>query len=100
MQTKFSKSFVSTFFPVDDDIQTVVVDWVNYLRRETTGGAPQVVTCLSSYYCLEKTQLENHVSDFMQPASKNARSVFASLRVLNSAEALEHPSNPEHQSLL
>jgi hypothetical protein len=41
-----------------------------------------------SYYCLEKTQRENHVSDFMQPASKNARSVFVSLRSLNGAEAL------------
>jgi integrase len=32
VQTKFSKSFVTTFFPVGDDIRCVVVDWVNYLR--------------------------------------------------------------------
>ena len=31
MQTKFSKSFVTTFFPIGDDIRAIVVDWVNYL---------------------------------------------------------------------
>jgi integrase len=38
VQTKFSKSFVTVFFPVDDDIRAVVVDWVNYLRREKLWG--------------------------------------------------------------
>jgi integrase len=38
VQTKFSKSFVTAFFPVDDDIRAVVVDWVNYLRREKLWG--------------------------------------------------------------
>jgi hypothetical protein len=31
--TKFAKSFVTTFFPVGDDIRVAVVDWVNYLRQ-------------------------------------------------------------------
>jgi integrase len=34
VHTKFSKSFVTTFFPVGDEIRAVVIDWVNYLRRE------------------------------------------------------------------
>ena len=38
VQTKFSKSFVTTFFPVGDDIRAVVVDWVNYLRQEKLWG--------------------------------------------------------------
>jgi integrase len=38
VRTKFSKSFVTTFFPVGDDIRAVVVDWVNYLRREKLWG--------------------------------------------------------------
>jgi integrase len=38
VQTKFSKSFVTTFFPVGDDIRAVVVDWVNYLRHEELWG--------------------------------------------------------------
>jgi integrase len=38
VQTKFSKSFVTAFFPVGDDIRTVVVDWVNYLRRDKLWG--------------------------------------------------------------
>lgn len=34
VRTKFSKSFVTTFFPVGEDIRAVVIDWVDYLRRE------------------------------------------------------------------
>jgi integrase len=38
VRTKFSKSFVTTFFPVGDDIWTVVADWVAYLRSEKLWG--------------------------------------------------------------
>jgi integrase len=38
VQTKFSKSFVTTFFPVGDDIREVVADWVGYLRAEKLWG--------------------------------------------------------------
>lgn len=38
VQTKFSKSFVTTFFPVGDDIRAVVVDWVAHLRKEKLWG--------------------------------------------------------------
>lgn len=38
VQTKFSKSFVTTFFPVGADIRVMVVDWVNYLRQEKLWG--------------------------------------------------------------
>lgn len=38
VHTKFSKSFVTTFFPVGDDIRTVVADWVGYLRTEKLWG--------------------------------------------------------------
>ena len=38
VQTKFSKSFVTTFFPVGDDIRAVVADWVAYLRTEKLWG--------------------------------------------------------------
>jgi site-specific recombinase XerD len=30
VQTKFSKSFVTTFFPVGDDIRAMVADWVKF----------------------------------------------------------------------
>jgi site-specific recombinase XerD len=33
VNTKFSKTFMTWFFPVGDDILQVVIDWVNYLRR-------------------------------------------------------------------
>ena len=38
VRTKFSKSFVTTFFPVGDDIRAVVADWVAYLRTEKLWG--------------------------------------------------------------
>ena len=38
VRTKFAKSFVTTFFPVGDDIRAVVVDWVNYLRQNKLWG--------------------------------------------------------------
>jgi site-specific recombinase XerD len=38
VRTKFSKSFVTTFFPVGDDVRTVVIDWVTYLQREKLWG--------------------------------------------------------------
>ena len=38
VRTKFSKSFVTTFFPVGDDIRAMVADWVNYLRQEKLWG--------------------------------------------------------------
>ena len=38
VNSKFSKSFVTTFFPVGEDIRTVVVNWVAYLRTEKHWG--------------------------------------------------------------
>jgi integrase len=38
VNTKFSKSFSTTFFPVGDDIRAVVVDWVDHLRRDLLWG--------------------------------------------------------------
>jgi integrase len=38
VNTKFSKTFTTWFFPVGDDILQVVADWVNYLRQEKIWG--------------------------------------------------------------
>ena len=38
VRTKFSKSFPTWFFPVGDDIRTIVADWVRYLEREKLWG--------------------------------------------------------------
>src|SRR6476620_9491433 len=38
VRTKFSKSFVTTFFPVGEEIQAVVADWVAYLRTRKLWG--------------------------------------------------------------
>jgi len=38
VNTKFSKTFMTWFFPVGDDILQIVADWVNYLQREKLWG--------------------------------------------------------------
>lgn len=39
VNTKFSKSFTTTFFPVGEDIRQVVVEWVAYLREVMLWGS-------------------------------------------------------------
>ena len=38
VKTKFSKTINTFFFPVGDDVRTIVVDWINYLRKEKLFG--------------------------------------------------------------
>jgi integrase len=38
VRTKFSKSFPTYFFPVGDDIRTIVAEWVAFLRAEMLFG--------------------------------------------------------------
>jgi hypothetical protein len=38
VRTKASKSFPTFFFPVGDDIRTMVAEWVNELRQEHPFG--------------------------------------------------------------
>jgi len=38
VRTKFSKSFITVFFPVGDYIRTFVADWVTYLRKDKLWG--------------------------------------------------------------
>lgn len=38
VKTKFSKTFDTFFFPVGDDIRTIVAEWVSYLQKEKLWG--------------------------------------------------------------
>jgi len=38
VNTKFSKTFETFFFPVGDEIRAIVADWVTYLREEKLWG--------------------------------------------------------------
>ena len=38
VQTKFSKTFNTFFFPVGDEVREIVADWINYLREEKLWG--------------------------------------------------------------
>ena len=38
VKTKFSKTFITFFFPVGEEIQQIVVDWITYLRQVKLWG--------------------------------------------------------------
>ena len=38
VKTKFSKTFNTFFFPVGDEIRTIVAEWVSYLREDKAMG--------------------------------------------------------------
>lgn len=38
VNTKFSKTFVTCFFPVGDDVRAIVFEWVTYLKEECLMG--------------------------------------------------------------
>ena len=38
VNTKFSKTFTTYFFPVGDEIRQIVIDWVNYLKHDLLYG--------------------------------------------------------------
>ena len=38
VNTKFSKTFTTYFFPVGEDIRRIVEDWATYLRQEKLWG--------------------------------------------------------------
>ncbi len=38
VRTKFRKTFTSRFFPVSDDIERIVLDWIAYLKSEKLFG--------------------------------------------------------------
>ena len=38
MSTQFSKTFSTFFFPIDDAIKQIVVDWISYLKTEKLWG--------------------------------------------------------------
>src|ERR1035437_565378 len=38
VNTKFSKTFITVFFPVGDEIRGIVVDWVTFLREDKLWG--------------------------------------------------------------
>jgi integrase len=53
VRTKFSKTFITFFFPVGEDIHQIVSEWVDYLRREKLWGNddplfPKTITTIST----------------------------------------------------
>ncbi len=62
METKFSKTFTTTFFPVGEGVRQIVADWVTYLRTEKLSGNndplfPKTLTTLGKAKQFEHMEL-------------------------------------------
>jgi integrase len=83
MNTKFSKSFFTFFFPVGDKIRQIVVEWVTYLKKELYWGnddplfpAPRMAHNAACQY--EAVGLEREHWSTTSPIRKIFRDAFAS----------------------
>jgi integrase len=82
VRTKFSKSFVTAFFPVGDDIRAVVADWVQHLRRDKLWGLddplfPATLVAVGENFRFEATGLERKHWSNAGPIRTIFRNAFA-----------------------
>jgi putative ABC transport system substrate-binding protein len=82
VNTKFSKSFATWFFPVGDRISQLVADWVNYLRREKLWGLddplfPATKIIVGANYHFEASGLDRKHWSSAGPIRKIFKNAFA-----------------------
>jgi integrase len=82
VNTKFSKTFTTWFFPVGDDIREIVVDWVHYLRREKLWSLddplfPATKIVVGDSRCFEASGLERKHWSTASPIRKIFKDAFA-----------------------
>ncbi len=58
VRTKFSKTFTTYFFPVDDEIRQIVEDWVNHLRENLFWGNDDPLFSMTKIVLGSKRQFE------------------------------------------
>ena len=83
VNTKFSKTFPTFFFPVGDEIRAIVADWVTYLREEKQWGNddplfPATRIAVGTAHQFEASGLERKHWSSASPIRKLFREVFAS----------------------
>ena len=81
VMSKFSKSFVTYFFPVGDEVKDIVIDWVNYLRNELLWGRddplfPQTEITLGDNHCFEAIGLKRENWSNATPIRKIFKEAF------------------------
>ena len=84
VRTKFSKPFVTTFFPVGDDIRAVVVEWVQHLRRDKLWGLddplfPTTLVAVGDNLRFEATGLDRKHWSNSGPIRTIFRNAFAAV---------------------
>ena len=83
VETKFSKTFTTFFFPVGDEVLEIVVDWVRYLRDELFWGNddpvfPTTLRGIGASKLLEVTGIERKHWSTTSPIRTIFRDAFAS----------------------
>ena len=81
VNTKFSKTFETFFFPVGDEIRSIVADWVTYLRQEKLWGNddplfPATRIALGTARQFEASGLEREHWSTASPIRKIFREAF------------------------
>jgi len=81
VQTKYSKTQMTTFFPVGDDIRRIVADWADYLRRVKLWGLddplfPKTVITIGQSQQFEHSQLSREHWANSNPIRAIFRSAF------------------------
>jgi|CXWL01.1.fsa_nt_gi integrase len=56
VSTKFSKTFITYFFPVGEDIRQILIDWVNYLKEQKLWGIDDPLFPMTEIGLNEKKQ--------------------------------------------
>ncbi len=83
VNTKFSKSFTTWFFPVGDDLVQIISDWVGYLRQDKLHGPedpvfPATKVSLGADRQFEATGLDRKHWSGTGPIRKIFKAAFAS----------------------
>jgi integrase len=87
VNTKFSKTFTTYFFPVGDDISSIVAQWVEYLSNEKLWGPDDPLFPATHVALGDRHQFE--ASGIARSHWKNAAPIRAIFR-----EAFEHAGIP------
>lgn len=81
VRTKFAKTITTWFFPVGDEIRQIVVDWVEYLRKEKLFGPgdplfPGTHVAINEHKCFQAAGLSRSTWSSATPIRKIFREAF------------------------
>jgi len=78
VKTKFGKTILTQFFPVDKDVQQIVLNWIKYLKEEKMFGreAPLFPSMASEWDKDTQTFLRDNLSTSHMQSTTTVRDIF------------------------